>query len=837
MKWYSDMKIGSKLISGFVFVAVIAGLIGVVGVSSIKALNNSDTALYEKMTVPVSIVGDISTNFQQMRVSIRDSVLAGNPSDIQANTAKINDKLAAIKKLSADFEKTIGADAEMRTAYQAFVTAHGAYQDQLTKFLELVNANKDAEALAAMAPTTPFGQTLKVEQDALAKIVSIKIAEAKTTAESNSKQANQTSMAMIALAIAGVAIAIGLGLYISRMISRPLIAASEMMHEMSQGNLGMRLKMTTKDEIGDMARAMDDFADDLKENVVGVMESISNGDVSMTVESKGTQDEISPAMIRTIETIRGLVSEMGRLIQSVQEGRLDARGDSAGYMGSWQEMILGINNLVEAFVKPFGVTAHYVDSISKGEIPPMITDTYQGDFNEIKNNLNSCVQTMNNLIRETNILTEAAIEGHLSARADESGFSGAWAELIQGINHVLGAVVEPIKEASDTLSEMAQGNLQVRMLGSYKGDHAQIKDALNGTLDALSGYVYELSSTLNEISQSNLDVEIQEEYLGDFAQIKDAVNSIAQSMNSVLGEMGNAAEQVAGGSRQVSDGSQALSQGATEQASAIEELTASITQIAAQTKQNAVSASQANGLSINAKVSAEQGNESMKSMLKSMRDINDSAASISKIIKVIDEIAFQTNILALNAAVEAARAGQHGKGFAVVAEEVRNLAARSANAAKETAALIEDSIAKVGDGTRIANETAVSLNGIVEGVSKATVLVGEIAEASNEQATAIAQINKGIEQVSIVVQTNSATSEESAAASEELSGQAEMLQEMVGKFRLRQVNSNRSSSRMESRVIQDATKGRQKGRRVREMASESMSVPKINLNDMEYGKY
>lgn len=351
---------------------------------------------------------------------------------------------------------------------------------------------------------------------------------------------------------------------------------------------------------------------------------------------------------------------------------------------------------------------------------------------------------------------------------------------------------------------------------------------MNDTLDSLSSYVTEISYVLNEMANSNLEVAINNEYKGDFAQIKEALNLIIESLNTVLGEINNASEQVASGSRQVSDGSQALSQGATEQAASVEELTASITQVAAQTKQNALNANQANELAVVAKDNAEQGNTYMQGMLKSMTDINESSNNISKIIKVIDEIAFQTNILALNAAVEAARAGQHGKGFAVVAEEVRNLAARSANAAKETTAMIEGSIKKVEDGTKIANETAGALEKIVDGVAKAADLVRDIAAASNEQATGIGQINKGIEQVSQVVQTNSATAEQSAAASEELSSQAELLKEMVGKFRLKRASVSR-------RVSEEPAYTPSKPRK--EKKNDGSQKLRISLSDAEFGKY
>jgi methyl-accepting chemotaxis protein len=453
---------------------------------------------------------------------------------------------------------------------------------------------------------------------------------------------------------------------------------------------------------------------------------------------------ISLAMIMMIACIAAVIAgvvwwslkPMEKIVHGVQE---IGKGHLSGRLGIVSKDEIGA--LANAMDRLADDLQKYVvngmQQISEGNIN--IETPVSDEKDEIGPAIKRMVQTLGRLIMEINTLTNSAMEGKLDIRGKEQEFKGAYQDIVLAVNKTLDAMMGPINETSHTLVQIANKDMTVRVHGNYKGDHVRIKDALNRAVE-------------------NLDKALQQVAIG--------------------------ADQVASASTQVSRGGQALSQGASEQASSLEEISSSLQEMSSMTKQNTLSAREAKGVAEEARDSADKGVESMNRMSSAINRIKTSSDATAKIVKTIDEIAFQTNLLALNAAVEAARAGDAGKGFAVVAEEVRNLAMRSAEAAKNTANLIEEAVRNSENGVAINAEVLKNFQEITNKANKVSQVVAEIAAASDQQDQGINQLNRAVEQLNHLTQQNAANAEESASAAEEMSSQSEEMRSMVAGFKL-----------------------------------------------------
>lgn len=699
-----NMKIGMRLGVGFGLIAILLAIVGFVSYTRIVKIDEAITKVVQDRMPKVEWANQWIDDVNTIARILRNEVIMSDPAQIQKEDARIQESRDGMDKVVDSLEKTIKSEEGIRVLKEATSMRADvrAMQEQIREFAK---QNKDVEAGELL-----FGDYRKLQGEYLKAIYGLIEFQTKLAEEDGAgagKLADDTLSQIQILLIVSLLLAVFLAWFITRSITRPINQCMDVANKVAAGDTNVTITVDSKDETGLLLGAMK----------------------------------------RMVDAIKLMGADANMLVKAAVDGKLATRADASKHQGDFKMIVAGVNETLDAVIGPLNVTAKYVDDISKGIIPPTITDNYNGDFNVIKTNLNGVVKMMNDLLRESDALVKAALNGSLSTRANASIFHGGWNELVAGFNKTLDAVLEPINEAAQVLDKVAARNMTARVQGNYQGDHAKIKNSLN-------------------LAVENLD--------------------------TALGQVTDATGQVASASQQISAGSQSLAQGANEQASSLEEVSSSLEEMASMTKQNSDNAIQAKGLAADANDSAKVGTEAMNRMSSAINRIKESSDQTAKIVKTIDEIAMQTNLLALNAAVEAARAGEAGRGFAVVAEEVRNLAQRSAQAAKNTADMIGESVKNADDGVKIAVEVSKSFEMIATGAKKVNDLIGEIAAASKEQSTGIEQVTTAVSQMDKVTQQNAANSEESASAAEELSSQAEELQAMVGQFHLSMVSkSNR----------------------------------------------
>ncbi len=484
------------------------------------------------------------------------------------------------------------------------------------------------------------------------------------------------------------------------------------------------------------------------------------------------------------QTIIRLIDGIETISRELAKGNTDARIPEDIFEGEYGKTAKAVNVMVNDYTSEMSTIMSAFGEFGKGNFDvtmklfPGKKSTFNEQFDAIKSNLKSVSTHLSGLIAD-------AIEGKIDSAVDTSLYSGDWKKLMEGLNALLRAVSAPVNEANAVLEKLAAGDFNVSVGKDYKGRFAAMMNSLDTMITSTRVYINEISEILGVIAGGDLSKSIDRTYVGQYDTIKSSINNIGVTLNKAMLEIKTMVHNVQQGAAQMSETAVDLADGASSQASALEELNAFITVINEGTAKTAAEAKTANEISRASIKSANDGSDEMVRMLTAMDEIKDASHNIAKIIKVIDDIAFQTNLLALNAAVEAARAGEHGKGFAVVASEVRSLAARSSQSAKETAAMVENAINKINMGTDKAVATSESLKKIVLNINSISGTIEKIYSATNDQSRNISQITVGVDQIARVVQDNSTTSQQSAAVSEELNSMANVLDDLVLGFKLR----------------------------------------------------
>jgi methyl-accepting chemotaxis protein len=779
---FKNLKIGVRLAGAFslvVLILVSVIVLAYINLGRYSEANGWNVHTYEVLEEGTGILGalvNIETGQRGFLVAGKDGFLE----PLTAGKVAFSQHHAQAKKLTSDNPAQQARLDKIMVSYQSWlkdsvessIQARRAVGDNLTDYGKVIT-------------TVGSGKT---QMDAMRTVIaefdhaerSLLSTRSKDMAAISSVTQNTLLFGgLIGLVLAGI-----LAFWVTASITKPLGESVGFANKMAAGDFNFKLNIDSTDEAGLLAKAIE-----------GVQASVQR-----------------------------MVADAGMLAKAAVEGKLATRADASKHQGDFQRVVAGVNHTLDAVIGPLNVAAGYVDRIAKGDIPPKITDPYNGDFNTLKNNLNTCIDAVNALVADAGLLAKAAVDGKLATRADASKHQGDFQKIVAGVNHTLDAVIGPLNVAASYVDQISRGAIPAKITDPYNGDFNTLKNNLNTCIDAVNalvadagllsqaavegrletradaskhqgdfqkivkgvndtldnvvGPINEVRRIMGAMSEGDLSQTITTAYRGDFDELKSAINQTVVKLVEIIGEVRAAADNLTNAAGQVSATAQSLSQSSSEQAASVEETTSSMEQMTASISQNTENAKVTDGMASKAAREAAEGGEAVTKTVDDMK-------SIASKIGIIDDIAYQTNLLALNAAIEAARAGDHGKGFAVVAAEVRKLAERSQVAAQEIGNLASSSVKQ-------AERAGTLLTEMVPTIRKTSDLVQEIASASSEQSSGVAQINGAMGQLNQATQQNASASEELAATAEELGSQAEQLQQTMTFFHLDDSQRSRS---------------------------------------------
>jgi methyl-accepting chemotaxis protein len=519
--------------------------------------------------------------------------------------------------------------------------------------------------------------------------------------------------------------------------------------------------------------------------ITELMNSINDGDFNKTVvvDVQGTYKLTVDSAMEAMVSMQGMLGDIGKVMSEVAQGNVNQRVQIDG-RGSLGKLKNDINLSLDA-LNSLNDIAVIASALSQGDLTQTINRNYPGTFGSVISGMNDTVEALKSIVNEIHTVVEsAANQGDFSKRMELSGKHGFGRTIGELLNQLNDTTEAGLKDITRVAKSYALGDFGQKISSDYRGTLGETKDSINALSDTSSTSLIDIMRVANAMSDGDLTQSITSAYPGAFGQTSSGINTTVNTLKKLVSEIKEATESISTDAKQIAEGNSDLSKRTEEQASNLEKTAASMEELSATVKQNADNAKQANQLATAASSVAVKGGAVVAQVVATMSAINDSAKKIEDIISVINGIAFQTNILALNAAVEAARAGEQGRGFAVVAGEVRNLAQRSASAAKEIKDLIADSVSKTAEGTIQVENAGLTMQEIVASVQHVADIMGEITAASQEQSIGIAQVNDAVSKMDEVTQQNTALVEEAAAAAESMLEQTDELMNAVSVFQL-----------------------------------------------------
>jgi len=749
-----NLRISTKIAVCFLVVILFAIIPTVVSLNSMRQLTNKAVSNQTNITEPLDLLVRFSIAFGNARSNIRDLghavVLEGDVDRYVALSTENMD--AAINYMRQYYDVLVQYENRNQLEYEAVQRMHNAMIEytriSMNYLLPMIGIGGERHVPSAFGilhnELAPLDYVIKNEISALAAMNASVGLNSVTDIQASLRR---NLFVGIGILVAMVVFAFVVGAYLVNSITKPLSKVVTAVEELADGNVNINFDHS----------------------------NLGTDEISVLTEDT----------YKLVETIRNMVEDLESIpVEYQQKGNMNFQVNTGRYHNSFKTVIEGVNSLIDGRNKNVKDVVDKLKQVGTGNFDIKIDDL-PGDFNVLPTAFRALIANLKGVEKEINSMIEAAaVKGDLHFQIDATNYSGSWEEIMIGLNHIAEAVDKPVVEIRDVIATLSHGEFDKTVNGNYAGDFLSIKNDVNQLVKDLALYIGEVDTCLSGVASGDLTRSIEVPFDGGFDRLRRSINTIVNTLNKTMSEIGVASEQVLAGASQIADSAMILATGSTEQASSVEEVNATVEMIIQQTNLNAENADEASSLSNRSTENARSGNDDMVLMLDAMTQIKESSNNISRIIKVIQDIAFQTNLLALNAAVEAARAGEHGKGFAVVAEEVRNLAARSQKAAAETTGLIEDSVSRVEAGSGIANSTAEALQIIVDNANEVMQIIQGISLSSRQQTDMISNLNVGIDQISKVIQGNASVSEETAATAQELNSQADLLRQLVAFFKV-----------------------------------------------------